>query len=156
MGLALAQPGKRVVVATGDGELLMNLGSLATVAVMRPTNLAILCVDNGHYGETGYQRSHTARGVDLAAIATGSGIPVVRTVSSDDDIPEAASLIRQADRSVFYPAPGQAHGSSQGSTLHGCRVDEESLSRCFVGCALGRRSYCARAPPSMTTSLPVI
>lgn len=101
LGLALAQPGKRVVVATGDGELLMNLGSLATVAVMRPTNLAILCVDNGHYGETGYQRSHTARGVDLAAIAVGSGIPVVRTVHNDDGIPEAASLIRQADGPCF-------------------------------------------------------
>lgn len=101
LGLALAQPGKRVVVATGDGELLMNLGSLATVAVMQPTNLAILCVDNGHYGETGYQRSHTARGVDLAAMATGAGIPVVRTVSSDDDIPEAAALIRQATGPCF-------------------------------------------------------
>jgi phosphonopyruvate decarboxylase len=101
LGLALAQPSKRVVVATGDGELLMNLGSLATVGVMRPKNLAILCVDNGHYGETGYQQSHTARGVDLAAIATGAGIPIVRTVSQDDDIPEAASLIRQTDNPCF-------------------------------------------------------
>ena len=59
LGLALAQPEKRVLVVTGDGELLMGLGSLATVAAMAPPNLAILCVDNGHYGETGYQITHT-------------------------------------------------------------------------------------------------
>ena len=60
-GLALAQPEKRVLVCTGDGELLMNVGALATVAVMKPANLGILCVDNGHYGETGNQRSHTGQ-----------------------------------------------------------------------------------------------
>jgi len=69
LGLALAQPTRRVLVMTGDGELLMNVGSLATVGVMHPPNLAIVCVDNGHYGETGYQKSHTSLGVDLAAIA---------------------------------------------------------------------------------------
>ena len=56
LGLALAQPEKRVLVCTGDGELLMNVGALATVAVMKPANIGILCVDNGHYGETGNQR----------------------------------------------------------------------------------------------------
>jgi len=65
LGLALARPDKRVLVATGDGELLMNIGALATIAVLNPANLAILCVDNGHYGETGYQKSHTSLGVDL-------------------------------------------------------------------------------------------
>ena len=65
LGLALAQPKRRVLCVTGDGELLMNLGSLATVAVMNPPNLTIVCVDNGHYGETGYQKSHTSLGVDL-------------------------------------------------------------------------------------------
>src|SRR5262245_11789475 len=60
LGLALARPDKRVLVVTGDGELLMNLGSLATIAVLNPPNLAIVCVDNGHYGETGYQKSHTS------------------------------------------------------------------------------------------------
>ena len=70
LGLALAQPKKHVLVVTGDGELLMNVGSLATVAVMEPANLAIVCVDNGHYGETGYQQSHTSFGVDLEKIAS--------------------------------------------------------------------------------------
>src|SRR6201989_2317288 len=55
--LALARPDRRVLVVTGDGELLMNVGGLATIAVMNPANLAILCVDNGHYGETGWQKS---------------------------------------------------------------------------------------------------
>src|SRR5262249_7709329 len=73
LGLALARSDKRVLVATGDGELLMNVGALATIAVMNPPNLSILCVDNGHYGETGYQKSHTSLGVDLERIAAGSG-----------------------------------------------------------------------------------
>src|SRR6476469_4831385 len=55
LGLALARPDKRVLVVTGDGELLMNVGTLATIAVLNPSNLSIVCVDNGHYGETGYQ-----------------------------------------------------------------------------------------------------
>src|SRR5712691_5090934 len=74
LGLALARPERRVLVVTGDGELLMNVGALATIAVMNPPNLAIVCVDNGHYGETGYQKSHTSLGVDLEKIAAGAGI----------------------------------------------------------------------------------
>ncbi len=101
LGLALAQPTRRVLVVTGDGELLMNVGSLATVAIMGPPNLSIICVDNGHYGETGYQKSHTSLGVDLAAIAAGSGIPAVRTITTAADIPEAAALIRQMDAPSF-------------------------------------------------------
>ena len=48
LGLALARPDKRVLVVTGDGELLMNIGALSTIAVLNPANLAIICVDNGH------------------------------------------------------------------------------------------------------------
>jgi phosphonopyruvate decarboxylase len=81
LGLALARPDRRVLVVTGDGELLMNLGGLATIAVMNPANLAIVCVDNGHYGETGYQKSHTSLGVDLEKIAAGSGISATRTIA---------------------------------------------------------------------------
>jgi phosphonopyruvate decarboxylase len=101
LGLALAQPTRRVLIVTGDGELLMNVGSLATVAVMNPPNLSIICVDNGHYGETGYQKSHTSLGVDLATIAVGSGIPAVRTVTQESDIAEAAALIRRTDAPSF-------------------------------------------------------
>ena len=67
LGLALAQPERKVLVITGDGELLMNVGTLATVAVRNPPNLSIVCVDNGHYGETGFQKSHTSLGADLAS-----------------------------------------------------------------------------------------
>jgi len=75
LGLALARRDRRVLVVTGDGELLMNVGALATIAVMNPPNLAIVCVDNGHYGETGYQQSHTSLGVDLEKIAVASSSP---------------------------------------------------------------------------------
>jgi hypothetical protein len=73
LGLALAQPRKRVLVVTGDGEMLMGLGSLATIAVQRPGNLAIVVLDNERYGETGMQKTHTAHGTDLAAVALACG-----------------------------------------------------------------------------------
>src|SRR6266540_1660932 len=69
LGLALAQPKRRVLVITGDGEMLMGLGALATAAVKRPDNLAILVIDNEHYGETGMQCTHTSTAVDLAGVA---------------------------------------------------------------------------------------
>ena len=94
LGLALARPDKRVLVVTGDGELLMNLGALAAIAVIDPPNLAILCVDNGHYGETGWQKSHTSLGVDLEKIAAGSGIKRTRTLASDAEL---AEVIRSRD-----------------------------------------------------------
>ena len=72
LGLALAQPARRVLVITGDGDMLMGMGSLATIGAHRPRNLAIVVLDNESYGETGMQASHTARGVDLAAVARAS------------------------------------------------------------------------------------
>ena len=101
LGLALAQPRRRVLVVTGDGELLMNLGALATIAVINAPNLAILCVDNGHYGETGWQESHTSRGVDLERIAAGAGIAAARTVETADQIPAAAALLRRGNATRF-------------------------------------------------------
>src|SRR5207245_2364228 len=101
LGLALARPDKRVLVATGDGELLMNLGALATIGVLNPANLAILCVDNGHYGETGYQKSHTSLGVDLEKIAAGSGIERTRTVAKEADLAEGGRLLREGNGIAF-------------------------------------------------------
>ncbi len=101
LGLALARPEKRVLVVTGDGELLMNIGALSTISVMNPPNLAILCVDNGHYGETGYQKSHTSLGVDLEKIAIGSGIKATRTVAAESDIPDGARLLREGNGAAF-------------------------------------------------------
>ena len=101
LGLALARPDKRVLVVTGDGELLMNVGSLATIAVMNPANLAIVCVDNGHYGETGYQKSHTSLGVDLEKIAAGSGIKRTLTIEKDTELAIGARLIREGNGTTF-------------------------------------------------------
>jgi len=70
LGLALAQPKRRVLVITGDGEMLMGLGSLATIGAQQPANLSVVVIDNERYGETGMQRTHTAYGVDLAGVAT--------------------------------------------------------------------------------------
>jgi len=73
LGLALAQPQRRVLVITGDGEMLMGLGSLATIGVQKPRNLSVVVIDNERYGETGMQETHTAHGVDLAAMARAAG-----------------------------------------------------------------------------------
>jgi thiamine pyrophosphate-dependent acetolactate synthase large subunit-like protein len=73
LGLALAQPKRRVLVITGDGEMLMGLGSLATIGARKPANLSVVVIDNERYGETGMQETHTSRGVDLAATALACG-----------------------------------------------------------------------------------
>src|SRR5690606_4008366 len=82
LGLALARPERRVLVITGDGDLLMGLGSLATIGVQRPRNLAILVMDNERYGETGMQETHTRFGVDLPGVAKASGFRAAGTVYS--------------------------------------------------------------------------
>jgi thiamine pyrophosphate-dependent acetolactate synthase large subunit-like protein len=76
LGLALAQPQRRVLVITGDGEMLMGLGSLATIGAQHPPNLTVVVIDNERYGETGMQSTHTAHGVDLSAIARGCGLRI--------------------------------------------------------------------------------
>jgi phosphonopyruvate decarboxylase len=101
LGLALAQPRRRVLVATGDGELLMNVGALATIALQNPPNLTIICVDNGHYGETGNQESHTGLGVRLDLIAAGSGFPVVHVINTEVDLAEGRRLLREAAGLTF-------------------------------------------------------
>jgi thiamine pyrophosphate-dependent acetolactate synthase large subunit-like protein len=76
LGLALAQPQRRVLVITGDGEMLMGLGSLATIGVQQPANLSIVVIDNERYGETGMQATHTAHGMDLNAAARACGLKI--------------------------------------------------------------------------------
>lgn len=101
LGLALAQPNRCVLVVTGDGELLMNLGALATIALLNPPNLRIVCVDNGHYGETGNQDSHTGFGVQLDKIAAGAGFPVVHTINTEAEIAEGRRLLNAPDGLAF-------------------------------------------------------
>jgi thiamine pyrophosphate-dependent acetolactate synthase large subunit-like protein len=96
LGLALAQPARRVLVVTGDGEMLMGLGSLATIGVQRPANLSIVVIDNERYGETGMQHTHTAHGVDLAAMARAAGFAscaLVREASAIDGLRQAVHQI---------------------------------------------------------------
>ncbi|MGH6830335.1 MAG: thiamine pyrophosphate-dependent enzyme, partial [Methylocella sp.] len=97
LGLSIAQPARRVLVITGDGEMLMGLGSLATIGVQRPPNLAIAVIDNERYGETGMQATHTAHGVDLAAVALGCRFRTARTVRERKELESArVELLHEA------------------------------------------------------------
>ena len=96
LGLALAQPKKRVAVITGDGEMLMGIGSLAVVGDQAPRNLAILVLDNASFAETGGQRGLTAGAVDIAAIARGCGIATTLTVGDHGSVAQLANLLFEA------------------------------------------------------------
>jgi thiamine pyrophosphate-dependent acetolactate synthase large subunit-like protein len=101
LGLALAQPKRRVLVVTGDGEMLMGIGSLATIAVKRPANLAIAVIDNERYGETGMQTTHTAAGVDIPAMASAAGFARTMAVADEQALGEAIAMLRQAPGPVL-------------------------------------------------------
>jgi thiamine pyrophosphate-dependent acetolactate synthase large subunit-like protein len=96
LGLALAQPKRRVLVITGDGEQLMAVGGLATIAVAKPSNLSIVVIDNQHYGETGMQTSHTGKGIDLAKIAEASGFAVTETIATMPEVEKLAKTLTQS------------------------------------------------------------
>lgn len=96
LGLALAQPQRRVLVITGDGELLMGLGALATIGAKKPANLAIAVIDNEHYGETGMQRTHTSAGVDLAGIARTAGFSQTATVRQMAELDNTIPMLHAA------------------------------------------------------------
>jgi thiamine pyrophosphate-dependent acetolactate synthase large subunit-like protein len=93
LGLALAQPKRRVLVITGDGEMLMGLGSLATIGVQQPKNLSVVVIDNGRYGETGMQETHTASGVDLCAAALACKFRFSKIVIAKDEIEDLRRTI---------------------------------------------------------------
>ncbi len=101
LGIALARPDKRVAVVTGDGEMLMGLGSLATIALKRPPNLAVIVFDNGRYGETGMQESHTAHAADLVAAARACGIHNVFDVDSASAIDAFAAHLTGFKETLF-------------------------------------------------------
>jgi len=101
LGLALAQPARRVLVATGDGEMLMGLGALATIAVQRPKNLAVVLIDNERYAETGLQETHTAHGCDIAGVARSTGFASVHTVRTEAELAAVVPLLRQSAGPIF-------------------------------------------------------
>ena len=101
LGLAKARPDHSVVVITGDGEMLMGLGALATIGLQAPANLTIAVLDNGHYGETGMQASHAGRGVELDRIAAACGLSSARpiaTASSSQRSRSAPTIPRECCR----------------------------------------------------------
>ncbi len=93
LGVALSAPGRQVAVIAGDGEILMNVGALATVATMAPENLSIVCIDNGAHGETGGQTGHTAHGTDLARMAEGAGIASTLSIDDEDKLSTGAKFL---------------------------------------------------------------
>ncbi|MBC8270234.1 MAG: aldehyde dehydrogenase [Rhodospirillaceae bacterium] len=102
LGLALAQPQRRVLVITGDGETLMGMGSLASVALQGPQNLSICTFDNERYGETGMQMTHTSAKTDLAAVAAACGIAVTGEVRTEDALEAALPIILEAAGPVYH------------------------------------------------------
>jgi len=101
LGLAIARPDRRVLVVTGDGDMLMGLGSLATIGVERPRNLAIVVFDNGRYAETGMQASHTDCGVSLCGIARACGLDAVYDIPDEAALKEFTSRLHGFDRALF-------------------------------------------------------
>ena len=93
LGIATARPDRRVVVITGDGEMLMGLTSLTTIGARRPQNLAICVLDNERYTETGRQPTATGMGTDLAGVAAACGFPVARTFKTEQDVAELGALL---------------------------------------------------------------
>ncbi len=105
LGLALAQPQRRVLVITGDGEMLMGLGALATIGVQRPANLGIVVIDNERYGETGMQATHTASGVDLAGVAKACGLHVCAWEEIRDSAGPAFAVAKVAPEKIPLVLP---------------------------------------------------
>lgn len=101
LGLALAQPKKQVLVITGDGEMLMGIGALATIAVQQPRNLSIVVLDNECYGETGMQETHTGHGVDLAGMAKSAGIAHCFTVRTGAEVSGLKKRIHAGEGALF-------------------------------------------------------
>jgi phosphonopyruvate decarboxylase len=104
LGVALSQPGRRVLCVTGDGEILMGIGSLAVVADQAPDNLAILVLDNESFGETGRQRGLTSNRADIAAVAKAFGLRQTRTITEQGAVAELADFLFKASGPVLAVA----------------------------------------------------
>jgi thiamine pyrophosphate-dependent acetolactate synthase large subunit-like protein len=137
LGMALAQPKRRVLVITGDGEFLMGLGSLATIAVQQPKNLTVIVLDNEHYGETGMQATHTRFGVDLPAMARAAGFRAAGTIAN------AAQLKSWIPR--FHRQPGPIFASVKVTTQDAPKVlplrDGTALKNRFREALLGDKAH---------------
>lgn len=95
LGLAQAQPQKRVMVITGDGEQLMAFGALATISVARPRNLDLIVLDNQHFGETGMQSSHTGKGISFDKIAAACNFAETAELRSLEEVDALCEQLRR-------------------------------------------------------------
>ena len=93
LGLALSRPKEKVLCVSGDGDILMSMGCLATIATTKPKNLIIICVDNETYLETGGQTSHTGLGVNLDMITKGCGFPITKTIVTEKELLEGKKVL---------------------------------------------------------------
>ncbi|MGQ0682865.1 thiamine pyrophosphate-dependent enzyme [Bradyrhizobium sp.] len=114
LGLAQAQPKRPVLVITGDGEQLMGIGGLLTIAARKPQNLSIAVLDNGHFGETGMQRSHSGLGARLDEIARGAGI---------------ASVVEITDMEGIATFRSEVHRLADGPKLALIRISTDHVDR---------------------------
>ena len=103
LGLALAQPKRKVLVVTGDGEMLMGLGSLAVIGSLKPRNLSIVVLDNEQYGETGMQDTVTASGVDLAGIAKSAGFTTTMSIKTKSELGLLKNQIYKESKTTSGP-----------------------------------------------------
>jgi thiamine pyrophosphate-dependent acetolactate synthase large subunit-like protein len=114
LGLALAQPKLPVLVITGDGEMLMGMGSLATIGLQKPSNLSIIVLDNERYGETGGQTSHTSAATDLVGVARACGVEDSRTISTMGEVEAFARAV---------------HDVSAGPRFANVKIDSANVAR---------------------------
>ena len=104
LGLALARPQNRVAVFPGDGDMLMGIGSLASIGVKQPKNLAIVVLDNAQYGDTGMQESHTFSGIDLVAVALACRFRDARAASRIEEAAEVRALLHAGEGPILVNA----------------------------------------------------
>jgi thiamine pyrophosphate-dependent acetolactate synthase large subunit-like protein len=114
LGLALAQPKLPILVITGDGEMLMGMGSLATIGLQKPANLSIVVLDNERYGETGGQTSHTSAAADLVGVARACGIADASAISTMSEVEAFARSL---------------HAVSAGPRFVNVKIDSAELER---------------------------
>jgi thiamine pyrophosphate-dependent acetolactate synthase large subunit-like protein len=137
LGLAIARPDRRVLVLTGDGEMLMGLGALATIGARRTRNLSVVVLDNERYGETGMQATHTAYGVDLAAVAKACGFAASSTLTAMSEVDRLHREVHTGGGPLF----AQIKVAADKLPLVLPPRDATHLKNRFRGALLGERAH---------------
>jgi thiamine pyrophosphate-dependent acetolactate synthase large subunit-like protein len=137
LGLAIARPDRRVLVLTGDGEMLMGLGALATIGARRTRNLSVVVLDNERYGETGMQATHTAYGVDLAAVAKACGFAASSTLTAMSEVDRLLREVHTGGGPLF----AQIKVAADKLPLVLPPRDATHLKNRFRGALLGERAH---------------